>query len=386
MSLWYTIRAMKNPFHYGSKVSGEAFYDRREIKAFMMNALDGCNNVVLYGPRRYGKSSLVAEMMDELSAKGTTCVYLNMMNVASLADFILAYSKVAYDALAPVSSALSHISGFFKRIRPVIGVDDGGKPELTFAFGPEKVGVAELREVLDLPARLQRKRQPLVIVIDEFQEVSELGLGTGFEKVMRSVIENHADIGYVFLGSKTHMLKRMFSVPARPFYRSAQTFSLSLPPIDESREFLVSRFRSVRIRLADSLADEMVQRAGNVPYYLQAIGSWTFRSVSERNATAVRSDDVEQAFERMYAAERDLFENLFRALPESQRLVARAIAREPVAKFTDDYRTRHFLPTSSTVGTAVRRLVQDSRIDVIDGRYQHVDPIFAHYLREGGGF
>ena len=56
---------MKNPFRYGAKVTGGAFYDRREIKASMLNVLDGCNNVVLYGPSRYGKSSLVAEMIEE---------------------------------------------------------------------------------------------------------------------------------------------------------------------------------------------------------------------------------------------------------------------------------------------------------------------------------
>ena len=69
------------------------------------------------------------------------------------------------------------------------------------------------------------------------------------------------------------------------------------------------------------------------------------------------------------------------ALSESQRLVVRAIAREPVSSFTEDYRARHFLPTLSTVGTAARRLAADSRIDVVDGKYQLLDPLFAHYCR-----
>ena len=96
---------MKNPFRYGAKVTGGAFYDRREIKASMMNALDGCNNVVLYGPRRYGKSSLVAEMIEELRENGVICVYLNMMNVASLGDFVMSYSKAVYGQFAPTVSA-----------------------------------------------------------------------------------------------------------------------------------------------------------------------------------------------------------------------------------------------------------------------------------------
>ena len=219
-----------------------------------------------------------------------------------------------------------------------------------------------------------------MIVIDEFQEVAELGLKNGFEKVMRGVIENHRNIGYVFLGSKTHMLRRMFAAPSRPFYRSAQTFSLALPPPAESRDFLIAKFKSVGMTLKDREAELMVGRSGNVPYYLQALGSWTFRMTSERNGKTVSEADVLSGFESLLAAERDLCENLFRSLPESQRLVARAIAREPVANFTEDYRVRHFLPASSTVGTAVRRLIADSRIDLVDGLYRHTDPLFAWYL------
>ena len=41
---------MKNPFKYGSRVSGGAFFDREKIMRDMMGVLDGGNNVVLYGP------------------------------------------------------------------------------------------------------------------------------------------------------------------------------------------------------------------------------------------------------------------------------------------------------------------------------------------------
>lgn len=371
---------MKNPFRYGAKVTGGSFYDRREIKASMMNVLDGGNNVVLYGPRRYGKSSLVAEMIEELRKKGTVCVYLNMMNVASLGDFVLAYSKAVYDQFAPTAGALKNIAGLFKRVRPALALNEEGRPELTLSFASGAVGAAELREVFALPEKLRVKGQSVVIVIDEFQEVAELGLKGRFEQIMRSVIEEHQDVAYVFLGSKTHMLKRMFAAPSRPFYRSAQTFSLNLPPEDESRQFLVEKFRSVGLSLDECAADLIVKRTGNVPYYLQALGSWVFRVTSERGGKVVREADVQMGFESLLAAESELFENLFRSLPESQRLVARAIARESVATFTEDYRTRHFLPSLSTVGTAVRRLISDSRIDIVDGKYRHMDPLFAEYL------
>ena len=103
--------------------------------------------------------------------------------------------------------------------------------------------------------------------------------------------------------------------------------------------------------------------------------------VSERSGKDVTGSDVQTGFDLMYEAERELFENVFQSLPESQRLVARAIAQEPVAQFSEDYRARHFLPLPSTVNTAVRRLVDDSRIDSLDGIYRLIDPLLAHHLR-----
>ncbi len=372
---------MQNPFRYGAKVTVGSFYDRREIKASMLNVIDGCNNVVLYGPRRYGKSSLVAEIIEELSGRGVICVYVNMMDIASLTDFITSYSRLVAARTAPVASTLKRLAGMFGRIRPVLGVGDDGKPEISLSFASAKPGVAELREAFELPEKLCPKNRRMLIVIDEFQEVSDLGLGSGFERTMRSVIENHSKISYVLLGSKTHMLKRMFAKPSRPFYRSAQPFSLSLPPSDESRAFLVERFASVGIRLPDAMAEKMTALAGNVPYYLQALGSWVFRSVSERNGKDVCESDVKDGYAQMYNAERDLCEGLFRQMPESQRLVARALAAEPTGVFTADYRERHFLPTLSTVSTAVRRLVDESQIDSVDGVYRLIGPMFAYYLR-----
>ena len=181
---------MKNPFKYGSRVSGGAFFDREKIMRDMMGVLDGGNNVVLYGPRRYGKSSLVGEVMSRIRARGWVCAELNMMDVVSLEDFVTQYARVLYREAAPVVGALRHIAGLFRRVSPKIGIDDEGKPELKFEISSRKAGVAALRDVLELPVKICPAGRTLV-VLDEFQEVESLGLGAQFERTMRSVIQNH---------------------------------------------------------------------------------------------------------------------------------------------------------------------------------------------------
>ena len=47
------------PFHFGTVVSGDFFYDRAAESRALHDEIVGGQNVVLYAPRRYGKTSLI---------------------------------------------------------------------------------------------------------------------------------------------------------------------------------------------------------------------------------------------------------------------------------------------------------------------------------------
>ena len=371
---------MQNPFKYGTRVSGNTFFDRKKIKLAMLNTLDGGNNIVLYGPRRYGKSSLVGELLSELRRRGIICAELNVMDIASLDDFIAKFARAVYRELAPVTGALNQVAELFKRVTPTVGIDNEGKPELKFTIASAKVGIEALRDVLELPAKLCAKRRRIVIALDEFQEITELGLGSQFERTMRSIIERQSNVSYIFLGSKSHLIKRMFSAKSRPFYNSAQKFMLMRPPADESTSFLIDRFRSTGLTLSKSMADEMVRLADNVPYYLQALGSWVFNAAIGHNAKSVSLADIKEGFSDLYETERILLEDTFAAHSQSQRLLMRALATEPASIFNEDYRNRHALASTSTVNTALRRLLSESTIECDSGIYRLANPLLAHHL------
>ena len=372
---------MKNPFRYGMRVGGCEFFDRTKIMRDIRNTLDGGNNVLVYGPRRYGKSSLVGEVLAAIRTEGDACIELNMMDIASLDDLIARYASAVYRELAPVSGALKHVSDLFRRVTPTLSLDSEGKPELRFSIASAKAGLDALREVLELPEKLCSPKRHVFVALDEFQEVTELGLGAQFERTMRSVVEKQTHVSYIYLGSKTHLLERMFAAKSRPFYNSAQKFLLLRPPVDESAAFLVNRFGSVGIKLSQELSEDMVRKVDNVPYYLQALGSWTFSATTGRNSKSVSQNDINEGFDSLYSAERILLENTFVAHPQSQRLLMRALATEPAATFPEDYRRRHALASTSTVNTALRRLLAESTVDHQDGLYRLADPILAHHLR-----
>ena len=65
-----SIRTPVNPFRYGGLALDEAFADReQEVQELKFDVLNG-QDVVIFAPRRYGKSSLVWKAMQQLVADG----------------------------------------------------------------------------------------------------------------------------------------------------------------------------------------------------------------------------------------------------------------------------------------------------------------------------
>ena len=55
-----------NPFKYGTIVKEPYFFNRHEECDKIVSTLSGGNNIVLFAPRRFGKTSLVFHAIEKL--------------------------------------------------------------------------------------------------------------------------------------------------------------------------------------------------------------------------------------------------------------------------------------------------------------------------------
>ena len=373
---------MANPFNYLQFATGDQFYDRREVRKDLLSRfLSGQTNVVLYGPRRYGKSSLVAELVGDLEKAGIPCVTLDVVKVPSIDMFVSAYATNVYRRLAPVKFEFRKLGMFLKSLRPKMSLGPTGETGLSFEPSGATVGPEALTEVLDLPQKLLSGRGRAVVVFDEFQEVKDLLPNDGFERVMRSAIQSHRNVSYIFLGSRYHMLRRMFTDHNRPFYKSAVTILLGKPPVEESVRFVIDRFASAGKSIARDAAERLVGKIENIPYFIQQLGFETFRLVDDAHRKSVSSADVDSAFANLSCFNRDQYEQLMLTLSVSQKKLLIALAHEQTDEFGDVYRRRYALGVSSTVNSAKSKLMEDGHIERSDGKYVVADPFFAQFLR-----
>ena len=337
---------------------------------------------MLFAPRRYGKTSLVVKVLEQLANEdGINGICFDMMRIPTLARFCEEYANAAYGLFGGHRELLYKIGNYLSHLHPTVSLSDNGVPGITFGYG-ERMTPSSVSEVLDLPERLASDTggKPVVVAFDEFQEVAGLSRELPLEKIFRSCIQAHRHVRYVFLGSKTHLMKRMFGDSTRPFYNSAFPMPLEKPPVDESVEFLVSRFGGAGITLTSSMADSIVSAAENIPYYLQAVASLTFEGVSSKDRREVSDADVASAVDTLVGANAELYDERLRNMSAAKRSIVDALAKEPTHLFDERYRMIHSLPVSSTLHTALKELVADGVVESAHGAYRLQDPMFARYI------
>lgn len=372
-----------NPFSYGKEVTGYQFYDRKDACEDLYCTLkDGSANVVLYAPRRYGKTSLVLKVFQRFKSEGVKCIHFDFSKVDSIERFCTEYTAAIYSLWGGLPELVNQIREYLVHLHPTFSFGDGLLPKIGFSYG-ERIGAQELGEVLDLPEKLAQRngREPIMIAFDEFQDVADLSKNVPLEAAFRSVIQTQSCVRYVFLGSKTHLMQRMFESRSRPFYKSALGMKIDKPPREESEEFVVSHFAAEGIEMPRTTLERLLEISENIPYYLQAMAALSYRSVERRRGKVVELGDLDWAVARFLEGSEDYYEEVLRNLSAAQRPLVEAFAQEPTGRFDADYRERYRLGVISTVHSSIRGLMKKGVIDSVRGVYGIVDPFFARYVR-----
>lgn len=229
-----------NPFFYGSAVTGKAFIGRGEQIEELQNKLLSGQNVVLYGERRMGKTSLAAEVF-RLMSKSHDAVFADLNNVKSANDVIFRISSAVQRLSGrgrPREIARTFLRGL-KSARPKHNwLPTDGSPSLSLAFEDQRESIDELF------AHIERAHQekPLVIFLDEFQGILNCEDSDQLIALLRSHIQHQLHIPYLFAGSIRHQMYDIFMSPTSPLFKSALPMEIGPLPKKEICRYLARIF------------------------------------------------------------------------------------------------------------------------------------------------
>ena len=124
-----------NPFKYGTVVSGEYFYDRIEDEQRIITDLRNGTNLIIYVPRRYGKTSLIIKILSRLENESVNTVYIDFFNVIDKKKFLELYSvKILQKQKLSVEKAIIKFRRFVRGIIPSVTFDKDGNPSFQISF------------------------------------------------------------------------------------------------------------------------------------------------------------------------------------------------------------------------------------------------------------
>lgn len=376
-----TIEA-RNPFSYGALALDEAFTDRETELAELTADVENGQDVVVFAPRRYGKSSLVWRASQQLVGRDVLVAQVDLMATPTRERLAERLARTIYEDVATSLMRARERLRVFQglRVRPTVTVDpDDGSLSFSFAAGHVAEDLdATLERLFELPGRLGAERgRRVALVLDEFQEVVDLD--PGLPRLMRAIFQAQPEVAHVYLGSKRHMMEQIFNDENEPFWRSAKRMELGViaPPL--FADFIRDRFARTDRTIAPGALERLLAVTGGHPYATQELCYFLW----QETLVGEEADDerLEAALTRVLASENAHFGLIWDRAPAGQRQVLAALADEPGRVLTADYRARHNLPAPSSVQRALDALVRQELVARVEGAARIAEPFLAEWVR-----
>lgn len=376
---------MPNPFVYGEVVPATSFVDREvELERLTGDLLAG-QKIFLISPRRYGKSSLVAQALRAAAKHGALTVDVTVSSYSSYVGFLEGYARALLSIETRTDRARAWLRDMLGSVRPEVRLepDAAGRSQLALSFPAARTGkdISRLaQEVFALPGRIAdvRKRK-LAVALDEFQAIGMFN-GGSVEHALRAAVQHQRQVGYVFSGSEPALMERMLG-RSRPFYKAGPVMRLQKIPEERFAAFIEARFRSTSLKPAPGLGAAIVELAGNLPYDVQRLAHEVWDDVKAAGRRTVTLDDLHGTLTRLLGEHDTLFEATWQRLTLAQRAALRAaVLQDGRELLSADTRARHRLTGPSTVQASLAALVREDILARDGARYMVVDSLFREWV------
>jgi AAA+ ATPase superfamily predicted ATPase len=231
---------MANPFQYEKLPTANNFCGREVEVEKLHNLILDSKNVVLFGDRRYGKTSLIEHVFRGLP-KNVIHAFADLFACTDSTDVAQALYKAVYDALPfDLDTKLKEITGMFKRATFEIQTTTSGsikaRPRLECRDFEEL-----LSDALDGAEKFCEKHDcTLVIALDEFQQIAEIK-DKRIDAILRAYMQRLTYISFIFSGSKKSILSSLFIDKKKPLYGMATSISITGIELNTLKAFCEER-------------------------------------------------------------------------------------------------------------------------------------------------
>ena len=368
-----------NPFIVTGKIEPEYFCDRVTESARLVKSVTNGNNMVIISPRRMGKTGLIQFCYDkpEIADEYYT-FFIDILHTSSLREFTYLLGRAIYETLLPRSRKMASL--FILTIKSISGkfgfdpITD--MPTFNVELGDIDRPEYTLDEIFQYLAHADK---PCIVAIDEFQQIAKYP-EKNIEAQLRTHIQKLRNCNFIFAGSERHMMQEMFTSAARPFYHSADMLELKAIVPEIYIPFIAGHFKKRNRRIASDDIERVYNLFKGHTYYVQKAFNEAFADTPEGEECTLET--IRAAIDNMVASNDTIFREILSNIPEKQKELLYAIAKEGEAERITSaaFIKRHSLASASSVQSAMKKLLEKDIITEINKVFSVTDKLFAMWM------
>ena len=370
---------MNSPFKFGNLVTGPYFINRTEEINRLRNNFQSGNNTILISPRRWGKSSLVAQSAESITDKNIRFAFINMQSFRNEESFYQSFCLEIFRAtITKKEEILEAGKNFFKKLAPRIsfGVDPQHDFSVSFDWHEVKKAKEEILNLAETIAQIKKIR--IIVCIDEFQNITKLDSSHNLLQELRSFWMQHQRASYCLYGRKRHMMLEIFNTESNPFYRFGDLILLQKIHRDQWIQFIQKAFDKTNKHISIEDASLIAETARDHPYYVQQLANEVW-IVSEKKATRAI---VLECINRVMDTNTIFYQEAIDNLNNTQINLLIAIINGTKQLTSAEAMSKFNIGTPNNIRKNKAILEQKDILDFHTGDPALLDPFFEYWFRK----
>lgn len=361
-------------------VTDQAFCNREDERAFLKRRLEQNAHVVLISPRRYGKSSLIAQFTKEQNTPFSAIDLLPATSEKYVKNAVVdGVTQLLSEIMPSSKKATQKLLSFFARMDPAIELSAfGQRIKLSPDEKTHKETIMKLLMSLDSAAKEMNKK--LVFVMDEFQQIANLEHSHSLEASIRHAVERSKNVFYIFSGSNRTLLEEMFKDKNRPLYHLCDEMKLGrinktcyVPFIEKASQ---QRWGTC---LNNTCITTILSLTECHPYYVNRLCRMLWDI--EETPTSETAEATWQSYANQQRI--DWIADLISQLTVNQRAILAGLSKKPEKELKGKQFSSRVEITPSSIQRTVHSLIaRDLIYESQDGYYHVLNPVVKSILSE----
>lgn len=365
------------------------FCNRYAERLLLKNNILKCRHTVLVSPRRYGKSSLVHQVISELALPSASVDLFLAHNDLAITRRILQGVSEAISAIMPPSEKLLlKIQSFFSSF----------KVSLTakfFSIEATHTGIVfdavdNIFEALRSLAKLARdQNNKIIFFIDEFQDIAASENAKAIQGAIRHIAQETSDIVFVFSGSNRHLLLELFDDKSMPLYMLCDKLILerisSIEYHSHLQKLAQERWGQ---EISQHAFSQIMKHTETHTFYVNMLCHqlWQLNNLPD-------IEEVNQAWDQCFELEKRRLVAELEKLTKNQQDLLKALALNPIKEPSGQEFVKYVGKAYSSIRQGIKSLTEKDMVYIVNkedtglpmlkkGQIRVLDPLLAYAVRK----